>query len=93
MMSILSARLGVGGRYRACPPRVPVESRYFTVVFVRVSTVTVQDSGREVSCGKERGGDGHVSPLALEGAFRNSGITSSRGSLLCRRRLTTHFNN
>lgn len=45
---ILNARLGAGGRYRAYPPRVPVESRYFTLMFIKISTVKVLDSGREV---------------------------------------------
>eukprot|EP00903_Cladosiphon_okamuranus_P013082 g12203.t1 len=44
---ILNARLGAGGRYRAYPRRVPVENRYFTIMFVKTSTVTVLDSGRE----------------------------------------------
>lgn len=48
MVSMLNARLGVGGRYRAFPPSVPVERRYFTLVFVRVGTVKVEDSGRKV---------------------------------------------
>eukprot|EP00752_Nemacystus_decipiens_P005954 g5377.t1 len=44
---VLNARLGAGGRYRAYPPRVPVESRYFALMFVKIGTVTVLDSGRE----------------------------------------------
>lgn len=47
-LSTLNARLGVGGRYRFYPQRVPSESTYFTMVFVRVSTVTVHDSSRTV---------------------------------------------
>lgn len=50
MLAVLSARLGVGGRYRPYPPSIPVERRYFTLMFVRVSTVTVQDSVRQVRC-------------------------------------------
>lgn len=48
MFPILNARLGAGGRYRAYPPRVPVERSYFTLMFVNVGTVTVLDSAREV---------------------------------------------
>lgn len=48
MLAVLSARLGVGGRYRPYPPSIPVERRYFTLMFVRVSTVAVLDSVRQV---------------------------------------------
>ena len=48
MLAVLSARLGVGGRYRPYPPSIPMERRYFTLVFIRVSTVAVLDSGRQV---------------------------------------------
>ena len=48
MLAVLSARLGVGGRYRPYPPSIPVERRYFTLMFVRASTVEVQDSIRQV---------------------------------------------
>lgn len=48
MFGVLNARLGGQGRYRAFPPRVPVEQRYFTLTFVKVGTVTVQESGRKV---------------------------------------------
>ncbi|CAN0363721.1 unnamed protein product [Ectocarpus sp. 12 AP-2014] len=47
MLAVLDARLGGQGRYRAFPPRVPVEQRYFTLTFVKVGTVTVQESGRK----------------------------------------------
>ncbi|CAM9355971.1 unnamed protein product, partial [Hapterophycus canaliculatus] len=47
MFPVLNARLGAGGRYRAHPMSVPVGSRYFTIVFVKVGTVTVHNSGRE----------------------------------------------
>ncbi|CAM9604760.1 unnamed protein product, partial [Ectocarpus fasciculatus] len=47
MFAVLNARLGGRGRYRAFPPRVPVERRYFTLTFVKVGTVTVQESGRK----------------------------------------------
>lgn len=63
MASILGSRLGVGGRYRAYPPKVPVQSLYFTLVFVRVGTVAVQDSVREVSLGSVA-----VSPAAKDEA-------------------------
>ncbi|CAM9429125.1 unnamed protein product [Sphacelaria rigidula] len=45
-LSMLNVRLGAGGRYRFYPQQVPSESTYFTIVFVRVSTVTVHDSSR-----------------------------------------------
>ncbi|CAN0008927.1 unnamed protein product [Ectocarpus sp. 4 AP-2014] len=47
MFAVLNARLGGQGRYRAFPPRVPVEQRYFTLTLVKVGTVTVQESGRK----------------------------------------------
>lgn len=49
MMSILNARLGVGGRYRAHPSQAPLEKGYFTLVYIRVETVEVHSSAREVS--------------------------------------------
>lgn len=48
MFPILNVRLGAGGRYRAHPTNVPLGSRYFTIMFVKVGTVTVHNSGREV---------------------------------------------
>lgn len=48
MMPRLNNALGRGGGYRCYPSRIPVERRYFTMVFVRVATVAVQDSDREV---------------------------------------------
>lgn len=47
MLAVLNARLGAGGRYQAYP-EAPVGSRYYTLMFVKVGTVTVQGSGREV---------------------------------------------
>lgn len=47
--SILNARLGVGGRYRSYPQPMPTKSMYFTMVYVRVATVTVHESNRMVS--------------------------------------------
>ncbi|CAN0408433.1 unnamed protein product [Pylaiella littoralis] len=46
MLAVLNARLGAGGRYQAYP-EAPVGSRYYTLMFVKVGTVTVQGSGRE----------------------------------------------
>lgn len=51
MMSILNARLGAGGRYRAHPSQAPLEKGYFTLVYIRVETVEVHSSAREVSAG------------------------------------------
>lgn len=48
-LAVFNTRLGVGGRYRCFPESAPTERRYFTVVFVRVATVTVQESNRMVS--------------------------------------------
>ncbi|CAM9457247.1 unnamed protein product [Scytosiphon promiscuus] len=47
MFPVLNTRLGAGGRYRAYPTNVPMGSRYFTIMFVKVCTVTVHNSGRE----------------------------------------------
>eukprot|EP00904_Undaria_pinnatifida_P008750 jgi/Undpi1/5004/HiC_scaffold_19.g08356.m1 len=57
MLAVLSARLGVGGRYRPYPPSIPMERRYFTLVFIRVSTVAVLDSGRQDFPGSRMGRD------------------------------------
>lgn len=73
MFPILNARLGAGGRYRAYPPRVPVESRYFTLMFVNIGTVTVLDSGREVRVCADTENTHHAKQVGTQAVILQNG--------------------